>query len=113
MCTVAPGPHGSLLLGNLDEYKRAPHEALRKWSREHGPVVRFRIGPLQFYLLNDNELIKQVLVDRVANYIKGRTGERMQPLLGEGVIRINGAPWLRRRRLMQPAFHREKIAAFA
>jgi cytochrome P450 len=36
-----------------------------------------------------------------------------QALLGEGLLTSEGATHLRQRRLMQPAFHRDRIAAYA
>lgn len=110
---TVPGPSGSLFLGSLNEYKQAPHEALRRWSRDYGPLMRFRIGPLNFFLLSDPAFLAHVFVDRVANYIKGRTNERMSALLGASSIMLNGEPWRHRRRLIQPAFHRERIASLA
>jgi cytochrome P450 len=34
-------------------------------------------------------------------------------LLGQGLVTSEGSLWLKQRRLMQPTFHRQKIAAFA
>jgi cytochrome P450 len=33
-------------------------------------------------------------------------------VLGESLLTVDGSPWLRRRRLMQPAFHRDRIRGF-
>ena len=45
--------------------------------------------------------------------MKGRGLERAKRLLGEGLLTSEGAIHLRQRRLMQPAFHRDRIAAYA
>jgi cytochrome P450 len=37
----------------------------------------------------------------------------IKPLAGEGLLTSEGEDWRRRRKLAQPAFHRERIAAFA
>jgi len=53
-----------------------------------------------------------VLVTRADAYHKGRALERARRLLGQGLLTSEGALHLRQRRLMQPAFHRERIAGY-
>ena len=58
--------------------------------------------------------VKHVLQDRHAIYTKESLDYRvLKRFLGEGLVTSDGALWLRQRRLMQPAFHRSSIAAFA
>ncbi len=45
--------------------------------------------------------------------IKERTQRRMKILLGEGLITSEGAFHMRQRRIAAPAFHRQRIAAYA
>ena len=45
--------------------------------------------------------------------IKERTQRRMKILLGEGLITCDGAIHMRQRRIAAPAFHRQRIAAYA
>ena len=65
------------------------------------------------FLLNHPRLVKDVLVTNQRNFRKGRGLERAKRLLGEGLLTSEGAVHLRQRRLMQPAFHRDRIAAYA
>jgi cytochrome P450 len=53
------------------------------------------------------------LQDNARNYDK-QTFEydMLRPLLGQGLLTSDGALWLRQRRLMQPAFHRQRILQF-
>ena len=44
--------------------------------------------------------------------MKGRGLQRSKALLGEGLLTIEDQTHLRQRRLMQPAFHRDRIAAY-
>jgi len=53
-----------------------------------------------------------VLVTPADAYHKGRALERARRLLGQGLLTSEGALHLRQRRLMQPAFHRERIAGY-
>ena len=78
-------------------------------TREHGDVVYLDMGPRRFYLINHPDGVKHVLQDNNRNYRKGY--EKLKPFLGNGLVASEGDFWRRQRRLMQPAFHRERIAA--
>jgi cytochrome P450 len=47
------------------------------------------------------------------NFTKSRGLERTKRVLGEGLLTSEGAVHLRQRRLIQPAFHRERIEKYA
>src|SRR6184192_270685 len=66
----------------------------------------------QVFFINDPQHIKDVLVTHNRNFTKGRGLQRTKRLLGEGLLTSEGATHLRQRRLMQPAFHRERIAGY-
>src|SRR5262249_33842260 len=53
-----------------------------------------------------------ILVTHNRNFIKGRGLERAKRLLGHGLLTSEDPLHLRQRRLMQPAFHRERIAGY-
>jgi cytochrome P450 len=80
-------------------------------AREYGRVVQLDLGPRHFYLISHPDDVKYVLQDNNRNFTK-RYGP-VKPLLGEGLVTSTGDLWLRQRRLMQPAFHRQKIAALS
>jgi cytochrome P450 len=107
----APGPPRRYPLQNWLALQRNPLRFLEGVAR-HGDVARFRLGPVFVYLVNDPDLIRSVLVTRADAYHKGRALERARRLLGEGLLTSEGALHLRQRRLMQPAFHRERIAGY-
>src|SRR5580765_4934370 len=71
------------------------------------------MGGEQVYFISDPDLIRDVLVTHQRNFIKGRGLQRAKRLLGEGLLTSEGAVHVRRRRLMQPAFHRDRIASYA
>jgi cytochrome P450 len=76
-------------------------------------VSSYRIGPSQIVLMNDPELIREVLIVQPQNFIKERTQKRMKILLGEGLITSDGDVHKRQRRIAAPAFHRQRIQAYA
>ncbi|MES2469622.1 MAG: cytochrome P450 [Verrucomicrobiota bacterium] len=109
---MPPGPKrsypGSLLL----QFRRDPLGQLQKIAREFGDIVYLRLGRENVFLINHPDLIREVLVTQHHNFTKGRGLERIKKFLGEGLLTSEGETHLRQRRLMQPAFHHRRIAAF-
>ena len=82
-------------------------------AAEHGDVVRLRWGQRYEYLLNDPELVGRVLVTEQRSFMKGQALQETKRLLGQGLLTSEGALHLQQRRLMQPLFHRRRIARYA
>jgi cytochrome P450 len=61
------------------------------------------------YAVSSPEYIKYVLQDHNKNYTKGFAYTIIKPLLGNGLLTNEGDFWRQQRRLIQPAFHKEKI----
>jgi len=61
------------------------------------------------YFINEPALIKALLVKNYSNYKKGPGFERIEMLLGNGLIVSDGEIWRRSRRMIQPAFSRQNI----
>jgi cytochrome P450 len=78
-----------------------------------GRISCYRIGPSDIVVMNDPELIREVLIAQPQNFIKERTQRRMKILLGEGLITSDGEIHKRQRRIAAPAFHRQRIQAYA
>jgi cytochrome P450 len=106
-----PGPRRGVPLRALAAFRRDPLAFLERVHREHGDVARWRFGPRRVYLLAHPELVREVLVTRHRNFIKSKALQRARVILGEGLLTSEGEHHLRQRRLAQPAFHRERIAA--
>lgn len=107
-----PGPKGHWLSGNLGQYKLGRLEYLTRCARDYGDVVALRFGPRRIYLVSHPDLIESILVANSRNYIK-HFALRMTPLvLGKGLLTSEGDFWLRQRRLMQPAFSRQRVATY-
>jgi cytochrome P450 len=82
-------------------------------ARRHGDIAFFRLGSEHCYFVNHPTYIKDVLVTHQRNFTKSRGLERAKKLLGDGLLTAEGQTHLRHRRLLQPAFHRERIAGYA
>jgi cytochrome P450 len=81
-------------------------------AEKYGDIVLFKVGNERVYLFNSPDLIRDVLVTNQKNFTKSRALVRAKRLLGEGLLTSEGEFHLRQRRLAQPAFHRDRIAAY-
>jgi cytochrome P450 len=95
----------------LVEFRRDPPGFLARLARDYGDAVRFQLPGQPVILFNHPDLIRDVLVTRARSFAKGRGLERTKLLLGDGLLTSEGDLHLRQRRLVQPAFHRERVAA--
>lgn len=85
---------------------------LSETALEFPKLARLRFGPLSFYLVSHPAYIQHVLQDNQRNYRRGIGYALMKPVVGEGLITSDGEMWLRHRRLLQPVFNRNHVAAF-
>lgn len=108
-----PGPPLRVFGGNMAAMRRDAPQFLARLAREYGNVSYFRIGSFALYLLNHPDLIRDVLVTHNRRFMKSEALQRAKRVLGEGLLTSEGDFHLRQRRLMQPAFHRERIRGYA
>ena len=68
------------------------------------------LGNRKLILTQNSEFINYILKDNHRNYNKSEfTTKRAAKFFGNGLLFSNGDYWLKQRRLIQPAFHREKL----
>lgn len=96
--------------------RRDPLGYVARCANEDGDLVVFALGPARMVFVSDPHLAEEVLVRRTREFVKAHTFESDLPwarkILGHGLLMSEGPEWLRQRRLMQPAFHREKVASY-
>ena len=78
-----------------------------------GDVSFFRMGGQPVFLVNHPDLIRDLLVVNADKFIKGRALQRAKVLLGDGLLTSESEFHLRQRRMIQPAFHRARIADYS
>jgi cytochrome P450 len=109
-----PGPRGLALLRAVHRIGRDPLGLYAEARRDHGDLVGARVGPWNVVLAFHPDAVRHVLHDRHALYHKQNVDYRLlKPVLGEGLVTSDGELWRRQRRLIQPSFQRQRIAAFA
>ena len=106
-----PGPRGLPILGVMPEMVSDMLGLFTKTAREFGGITQFKLLNSTYFLITNPDYVKYILQDNYKNYIRGRSVETGRVLLGNGLPLIDGDFWLRERRLLQPAFHRERLAA--
>jgi len=110
---LPPGPRFPPWASLTYRFGRDPLTFLTTLARTYGDVSSYRMGGELIFLVNHPTLIKDILVGSDRNFTKSRGLERTKRLLGNGLLTSEGAVHLRQRRLAQPAFHRDRIAAYA
>ena len=106
------GPGGRPVLGHLPAFNSAPPGFFLRCAREYGDIVPLRFGPARAVLLSHPDAIESVLVTHHTKFIKGPGLRRSTAFFGNGLLTSEGGFWRRQRKLAQPAFHRERIAAY-
>jgi cytochrome P450 len=102
---IPPGPQ--------QEY-RATDDLLEWMGRQFvifGDIYKSSLYGASAYVTRDVEFAHHVLVENWQNYVKGQIIERVALLLGNGLMVSEGELWKRQRRMIQPAFNHESIAA--
>jgi cytochrome P450 len=118
----AAAPHPPLLRGRYPgahalAMARDPLGTIRAVAAfAHGREVeaaRFRAGGRTFVVVAHPDLAREVLVTQQRRFVRGYAHRGLRLLLGDGLLTSEGELHRRQRRLAQPAFHRERIAAYA
>jgi cytochrome P450 len=107
-----PGPPGRLLLGHARDLQSRALDFFLELARDYGDVAAILLLNRTGYVVSHPDGIRQILQRNHGNYDRNITAQ--QPLryfLGNGLPLSDGPLWRHQRRLMQPAFHRERVSA--
>jgi cytochrome P450 len=107
-----PYLRGDTIFGSARVFRDDPLGFIESARREHGDFVRIRLGPYRVYLLLGPEQVGYLLQKNPGNYLKDGY-EHNEPLTGRGLLTSEGDFWRRQRRLVQPAFHKERLRGMA
>ncbi len=105
------GPSPLQLLRQVPRILKSPVEYLQDAVREYGDLVHFQAGSVNAYLINHPDAVQTVLRDHHQLYNKDTIQyNALAKVTGRGLLTNSGASWLKQRRLIQPAFARQKLA---
>ena len=82
-------------------------------ARKYGDVFYLQAERNKVFFLNHPDDIRELLVVQHENFRKGGGVMMLDRMLGKGLITNDGAAHKQQRRLVQPAFHRRRIAGYA
>jgi len=108
----APGPRALLSLSPLMAMRRNPLLYMEELHRRYGDLVSYRPAGRQVFILFHPDMTQDMLVTHARNHHQGRVMQRSRSVLGNGLLTSEDSFHLRQRRLMQPAFHRQRIAGY-
>jgi cytochrome P450 len=113
MSKTLPGP------GRIETLKRllpVPFakfpEFMRFLTQEYGHAAAFSLPWRSYVFLNEPALIKDVFVTQQHEFSKSLGARVLRLLLGEGLLTSENPKHRQMRRIVQPAFHRERIARY-
>ena len=97
----------------LPAVRRDPTGVFMRAALRYGDVAYLKIGPRRGFLITNPADVRHVLQDNARNYHKSPLYSKLRMSLGNGLLTSEDEFWLRQRRIAQPAFHRQRIAALA
>ena len=108
--TFPPGPT-NFDMGRTRQFAHDPLAILLQLYEEHGPIFTARVFYERMVFMIGPEANHYVTVSHPQNFHwrESHFGDLI-PLLGDGLLTIDGPYHDRARRIMMPAFHRERIA---
>lgn len=106
-----PGERRSL--SAIFALRRDPLRFLERVAARHGDLAHLRVGPYRLVFINHPDLLHEVLVAKNESFVKGRALDQTRDVFGQGLLTSEGEFHRKQRRLIQPAFHRRRIEAYA
>lgn len=79
---------------------------------EYGDILLTQLGRTRIYFVSSPDIVQECLVSRHRDFQKGGLYLLLKLVLGNGLLVSEGDFHLRQRRMMQPAFHRERLRAY-
>ena len=105
-------PRWRSLLGAVHFFTRDRILNLQEVHRLYGDFVLSRLGRSRFYFIANPDAIQECLVAKHKDFQKSRSYFALRLVMGNGLVTSEGDFHLRQRRMIQPAFHRDRIREF-
>ncbi len=107
-----PRVPGAPLLGTLPGLLTRKLDYVSELREQHGDIFTLDLKLGELVLLCQPRHAQHVFVDQARSYGKGGpVFDSLRTLLGNGLAMSEGEHWKRQRRMMQPAFYHQRLAA--
>lgn len=111
---TAPGPTRLAAIARIPRFRRNELEGFRYGWRTHGDLYHVQFGWRDLWICSHPDLVHEVLVAgrddwRRINELGDGRPFGLKMALGDGLLTTDGAEWQWRRRIVNPAFHRQRI----
>jgi cytochrome P450 len=106
------GPGFARPLLSARPFSKGPLDVLEDNARTFGDLTLSRAVGRNIFQCNHPELAQEMLVTDARHHHRGMVMQRSKLVLGEGLLTSEDPLHMRQRRLAQPAFHRDRIAAY-
>lgn len=74
-----------------------------------GTPFLYWFGPQPRICVSDYNLVKQILSKKYGHFVKNDAQPAILSMIGKGLVLVEGADWVRHRRVLTPAFTMDKL----
>jgi len=110
---LPPGPKGHFLLGVLPDVRKDELDFLDRIVAQYGDIIYLRVVNNPVFILSHPRDIEVVLLTNASNFVKSTFLRSSEALFGNRLLTSDGSFWLRQRRLLQPAFHHDRLVEYS
>src|SRR5436309_1562651 len=107
-----PGPRQLLSFPTFLAMRRDPLTYMEQMHREYGDIISYFPPGRQVLMLFHPDMTQDMLITHARHHRQGRVMQRSRSVLGNGLLTSEGSFHLRQRRLIQPAFHRQRVFGY-
>jgi cytochrome P450 len=107
-----PGPTYRDRMRNPGLLRLSTHEFLERNAKTFGDLVHYKAFGRDVFQFNHPDMVHEVLVRDAAMHHRGIVMQRAKFVLGDGLLTSEEPLHMRQRRLVQPGFHHQRIAAY-
>ena len=108
---IPNGPTPLELLKHLPRIQKDPVGYLAWSANNYGDLVKYRAGTVDAFLVNHPDSARLILRDHHNQYNKDTIQyNALARVTGKGLLTNSGEHWLKQRRIIQPAFARQRLA---
>nr|KYP40611.1 Secologanin synthase [Cajanus cajan] len=85
-----------------------PH--IQKWIQQYGPTYTFSSGTIQWLMVADIDMVKEIIMYTSLNLGKPNyLSKDLGPLFGQGILTSSGQIWAHQRKIIAPELYLDKV----